>query len=49
MSKYIKLWEYIKKKDNLSIKLSFSEIKDVLGVSINHSFLNYKNELVDYV
>lgn len=48
MSKYIKLWEYIQKKDSLSIKLTFDEIKEILGVSIDHSFLNYKKELVDY-
>lgn len=48
MSKYIKLWEYIQKRDSLSIKLTFEEIKEILGVSIDHSFLNYKKELVDY-
>ena len=48
MSKYIKLWEFIQKKDSSSIKLTFDEIKEILGVSIDHSFLNYKKELVDY-
>jgi len=48
MSKYIKLWEYIQKMDISSIKLTFDEIKEILGISIDHSFLNYKKELVDY-
>lgn len=48
MSKYLKLWEYIQKKDSHSIKLTFDEIKEILGISIDHSFLNYKKELVDY-
>lgn len=48
MSKYIKLWEYIQKRDSSSIKLTFDEIREILGVSIDHSFLNYKKELVDY-
>lgn len=48
MSKYIKLWEYIQKRDSSSIKLTFDEIREILGVSIDHSFLNYKKELVEY-
>jgi len=48
MSKYIKLWEYIQKNDSSSIILTFDEIKEILGVSIDHSFLNYKKELVVY-
>lgn len=48
MSKYIKLWEYIQKRDSPSIKLTFDEIREILGVSIDHSFLNYKKELVEY-
>lgn len=48
MSKYIKLWEFIQKKDIPSIKLTFDEVKEILGVSIDHSFLNYKKELVNY-
>lgn len=48
MSKYILLWEYVQKNDNPSIKLTFDEIKEILGISIDHSFLNYKKELFDY-
>lgn len=48
MSKYDKLWEYLKenKKDNYD--LTFEEIKDILGFTLNHSFLTYKKELEEY-
>lgn len=48
MSKYNLLWEYVQKKGDQSFKLSFDEIKDIAGIPIDHSFLNYKKELVDY-
>lgn len=48
MSKYIRLWEYVEKKDSPSIKLTFDEIIVILGAPIDHSFLNYKKELVEY-
>lgn len=43
MSKYNKLWEYI--KENNTNKLLFEEIEKVLGFPIDHSFLNAKKEL----
>ncbi len=48
MSKYEPLWNYIKYNNEGSYKLSFDEIKDVLGFDIDHSFLTYKKELKDY-
>ncbi len=48
MSKYNLLWEYVQKKGDQSFKLSFEEIKDIAGIPIDHSFLNYKKELIDY-
>lgn len=48
MSKYKLLWEYIKKENKDELKLSFDEIKDILGFPIDHSFLNYKKELIAY-
>lgn len=48
MSKYILLWEYIQKNGSPSIKLTFDEIKDIAGLPIDHSFLTYKKELLDY-
>lgn len=48
MSKYKPLWEYIKDNENDDYKLSFDEIKNILGFEIDHSFLTYKKELMDY-
>jgi len=48
MSKYNALWEYIQKKGSPSIKLSFAEIHDIAGIEIDHSFLTYKKELMQY-
>ena len=48
MSKYNPLWQYLSSKEEKQIKLSFEEIKDILGFDIDHSFLNYKKELIDY-
>jgi hypothetical protein len=30
------------------MKLSFEEIHDIMGIDIDHSFLNYKKELTQY-
>ena len=48
MSKYKSLWEYIKKENKDELKLSFDDIKNILGFPIDHSFLNYKKELIEY-
>ncbi|AKA70428.1 MULTISPECIES: hypothetical protein [Clostridium] len=48
MSKYNALWEYVQKNDSPLIKLSFDEIHNILGIKIDHSFLNYKKELTQY-
>lgn len=48
MSKYLLLWKYIKNGNKESYKLSYSEIKNILGFEIDHSFLKYKKELLDY-
>jgi hypothetical protein len=48
MSKYVQLWEYILKENKQSLVLSFDEIKDINGIEIDHSFLNYKKELLEY-
>ena len=48
MSKYNALWEYIQKDGSTSLKLSFAEMHEIVGVEINHSFLNYKKELTQY-
>lgn len=48
MSKYQPLLEYIKNNSGDFVKLSYEEIKDVLGFNIDHSFLTYKKELKEY-
>lgn len=48
MSKYDPLWEYILKKGEESMTLSFDEIGNIAGVRIDHSFLRYKKELSEY-
>jgi len=48
MSKYEPLWKNIQWNGVGRNILSFSEIKDILGFEIDHSFLNYKKELIQY-
>lgn len=45
MSKYFKLWDYIVELNKDNCRLSFEEIKNILGFEIDHSFLKYKKEL----
>ncbi len=44
MSKYSKLWEYIKNQNTDSLKLSYDEIEQIASCPIDHSFLTYKKE-----
>lgn len=48
MSKYDPLWNWIKENNSDSFKLSFSEIESIAGLPIDHSFLTYKKELLEY-
>ena len=48
MSKYKKLWEYIKGKKEDKYILSYDKINEILGFPIDHSFLTYKKELMEY-
>ena len=43
MSKYSKLWDYIKTQECDSLKLSYEEIEQISGCPIDHSFLTYKD------
>lgn len=42
MSKYEPLWNYIKDNKQDNYKLTYEEIKSILGFEIDHSFLIYK-------
>lgn len=48
MSKYQPLWEHIQTIDAEKLSLSYEEIQSILGFPIDHSFLNYKKELLAY-
>lgn len=48
MSKYERLWSYIKDGNTDRITLTFEEIGKIAGVPIDHSFLRYKKELTEY-
>ncbi len=48
MSKYEPLWQFLKKNKKDNYKLSYEEIKNILGFDIDHSFLTYKKELKEY-
>lgn len=48
MSKYEPLWKYIKDNKKENYKLTYEQIKNILGFEIDHSFLTYKKELKEY-
>ncbi len=48
MSKYEPLWNYIKENNREEYKLSYEDVKNILGFEIDHSFLIYKKELIEY-
>lgn len=48
MSKYEPLWNYIRENQKENYKLTYEEIKNILGFEIDHSFLTYKKELKEY-
>lgn len=48
MSKYESLWVYLKENNQDRYKLSYEEIKNILGFSLDHAFLTSKKELLGY-
>lgn len=48
MSKYEPLWKYLKYNNKENYKLSYEEIKKIIGFEIDHSFLTYKKEAKEY-
>ena len=48
MSKYDALWAWIRENGTDSFNLTFAEIEQIVGVSIDHSFLASKKELMGY-
>lgn len=48
MSKYNQLWQHIANNENGAFELTFEQIRKIAGVPLDHSFLRYKKELLDY-
>ena len=48
MSRYDPLWKYVQDEGSQSLKLSFDQIRDIIGTDLDHSFLKYKKELIGY-
>ncbi|MDR0748080.1 MAG: hypothetical protein LBF62_00735 [Tannerellaceae bacterium] len=48
MSKYESLWQHLQNDGSETIRLTFEEIKAIIGFDIDHSFLNYKKETKEY-
>ncbi len=48
MSKYAPLWDWIKENGADRMKLTYAEIEQITGLPIDHSFLTYKKELLEY-
>ena len=48
MSKYNALWDYVAARGEASFWLTFEEIRQIAGIEIDHSFLNYKKELTAF-
>lgn len=48
MSKYDPLWKWISENGADSIKLTYADIEQIAGVAIDHSFLNFKKELLEF-
>lgn len=48
MSKYNLLWEYVQDSGSRSLKLTFEDIQKIAEIPIDHSFLKYKKELMQY-
>ena len=48
MSKYEPLWDWVRDNGKDNFKLTFEEIEKIVGIPIDHSFLNYKKELLQY-
>lgn len=48
MSKYDPLWKGINENKTDNFKLTYAEIENIAGVPIDHSFLTFKKELLQY-
>ncbi len=47
MSKYEPLWNYVNSQE-ADFTLTYEQIEKILGFPIDHSFLTFKKEIIDY-
>lgn len=45
MSKYDALWAHVRAQSGDALTLSFDEIEQIAGVTVDHSLLRYKKEM----
>lgn len=48
MSKYEPLWNWLRENGRDEYKLSYEEMREIMGFELDHSFLNYKKEAQEY-
>lgn len=48
MSKYDLLWKWIRENKTDDFRLTYAEIENIAGVPVDHSFLTFKKELLEY-
>lgn len=48
MSKYDSLWRYLRERGAAQLTLTFEQIGEIAGTPLDHSFLKYKKELLEY-
>lgn len=48
MSKCDALWKYVRERGQARLILTFDEAEAIAGVPLDHSFLKYKRELLEY-
>ena len=47
-SKYAALWAWIQENGTYYFRLTYAEMERICGLPIDHSFLTYKKELLEY-
>ena len=48
MSKYHLLWQHSAAREEDGFTLTFEQMEEIAGISMDHSFLKYKKELRDF-
>jgi hypothetical protein len=48
LSKYEPLWKHLQADGRDAFRLTFEEVREILGFEIDHSFLTYKKEASEF-